>query len=157
VLDVADTTSDVTNDSKGPNPWLHPASPSAVTATKPTTASSTIHAMHVDSDVDSTSTTNLPTILHSCSEPLMPATDSPKADLLSIIPKANLISSKAMALIVSLFTVISCLNSTYHGMFQDNNEELVCRAMASFVILSPPTPAPRKLTHATAPFTTPRR
>jgi hypothetical protein len=87
----------------------------------------------------------------------MPATDSPKADLLSIIPKADLISSKAMALIVSLFMVINCSNSTYHGMFQDNNEELVCRAMASFVISSPPTLAPRKLTHTTALFTTPER
>lgn len=64
--------------------------------------------------------------------------------------------------------LFSCLNSTYHGTFQDNSDdELICRAITSCVISSPPRKSaqtaspftassfPRRSAQTTLPFTTP--
>ncbi|KAF8501151.1 hypothetical protein F5888DRAFT_1632916 [Russula emetica] len=85
--------------------------------------------MSIDSDVNQVSTSVSPTVSRSRSEPLVPAMDSGKTG--------------------------PCLNSTY---YEDNSEELICRAMTSFVISLPLTPALRKsAVHTTSPFTPPGR
>ncbi|KAF8498959.1 hypothetical protein F5888DRAFT_1802375 [Russula emetica] len=131
-LATADTASDVSDDSKGVL-GLRLAPPSAVMAIKPTVmpipVPIPVHTVSVDSDVNQVSTSVSPTVSRSRSEPLMPAMDSGKTG--------------------------PCSNSTY---YEDNSEELICRAMTLFVISSPLTPAPRKsAVHTTSPFTPPGR